>query len=42
MVAGKKTANKAVKKHCAAKTKAGKKCKRLVSGKSKYCAAHAK
>ncbi|MFQ6106327.1 MAG: hypothetical protein ACE5QF_01880 [Thermoplasmata archaeon] len=31
---------KAKKVRCAAKTKAGKRCKRYASGRSKYCAAH--
>ncbi len=33
---------KAKKVKCAAKTKAGKKCKNNAIGKSKYCAAHKK
>lgn len=33
---------KAKKVRCAAKTKAGKRCKRYASGRSKYCAAHKK
>jgi hypothetical protein len=36
----KKPAAKKVK--CAAKTKAGKKCKNYASGRSKYCASHKK
>lgn len=37
----KKAAKKPAKKvRCAAKTLAGKNCKRYVTGKSKFCAAH--
>jgi len=44
-VAKKKVKRAAAKKpakkvRCAAKTLAGKRCKRYVTGKSKYCAAH--
>jgi len=44
MVATKKKAKKAVVKshRCAAKTKAGKACKRSVKGNAKFCAAHSK
>ncbi|UCE39277.1 MAG: hypothetical protein JSW00_08680 [Thermoplasmata archaeon] len=40
----KKTAKKGTKKKakCAAKTKAGKRCKSYASGRSKYCVAHKK
>ncbi|HWR82179.1 MAG TPA: hypothetical protein VN285_02640 [Candidatus Deferrimicrobium sp.] len=39
--ATKKKAKKAVKRvRCAAKTKAGAKCKRFTSGRSPYCALH--
>ncbi len=50
-VAKKKTATKkkatakkkvAKKVRCAAKTAAGKRCKRFTDGKSKYCSAHKK
>ena len=46
--AKKKVAKKAVAKkrskriRCAAKTKAGKQCKRFTDGKSKYCSVHKK
>ena len=46
--AKKKVARKAVAKkrskriRCAAKTKAGKQCKRFTDGKSKYCSVHKK
>ena len=33
---------KAKKAKCAAKTKAGKKCKNYAAGKSKFCASHKK
>lgn len=33
---------KAKKVRCAAKTKAGKRCKNYASGRSKYCASHKK
>ena len=41
----KKTARKAAAKkkvRCAAKTQAGKACKRFTDGKSKYCSVHKK
>ena len=38
----KKKAPKAAKVRCSAKTKEGKRCKNLVSGKSKFCASHKK
>jgi len=42
---GRRKVGKAVKKpakkvRCAGKTKAGKRCRRYVTGKSKFCAAH--
>jgi len=37
----KKAVRRAVKKvRCAAKTKAGKRCKRFTDGRSKYCSMH--
>ena len=43
-MAKKKVAKKKVarKVRCAAKTAAGKRCKRYAAGKSKFCAAHKK
>lgn len=38
----KRKAAKKKKVRCAAKTAAGKKCKRYVSGRSKYCSVHKK
>ena len=38
--AKKKAVKKVAKKRCEAKTRDGKRCKRLVVGKSKYCSVH--